>query len=35
MGKDRRDGRMAMKINGNLQLMGVGEASPGGDRDLG
>jgi hypothetical protein len=31
MGKDRRDGQMSMRINGNLQLTGVGiwGASPG------
>jgi hypothetical protein len=33
VGKDRRDGKMAMKMNGNLQLTGVKRwgASPGQD----
>jgi hypothetical protein len=35
--EDRRDGYMALKINGNLQLMRVKRWAtfPGGDRDLG
>ena len=35
VGKDRRDGQMAMRMNGNLQQIGRGSwgSSPGYDRD--
>ena len=36
VGRDKRNGHMAMRINGNLQLIGWGGGvSPGFDRDLG
>jgi hypothetical protein len=37
MGMDRRNGQMAMRMNVDLKLMGVGRCwtSPGCDRDLG
>jgi hypothetical protein len=37
VGRDKKDGQMAMRMNGNLQLMGVGRwgASPGHGRNLG
>jgi hypothetical protein len=36
VGRDRRDGQMAMRMNGNLQLVGVGRkgATRGHARDL-
>lgn len=37
VGRDRRDGQMAVRMNGNLQLMWVRRcgATPGQDRELG
>ena len=37
VGRDKRDGQMAMRMNGNLQLTGRGRygASPGTDREPG